>query len=232
MNGVRRGQIIAITGSHTGIALSFPFNPPEWEDNHSASFGSHSIPGRSHPRKHWTAGGDRQISFKLEFDARDEAMTRYALPPQGVTTQRRKQLIDDLAYPTTSGPGAVALAPMALEAPERALKKIRPNGSLELVRAMNFLRALTKPRIFSPSEFTISVYAAPPHVLFVWGEYFRIRCVVDSVKVTWKMFDADLNPLRSEVAISLTEQPTHAQDFWSYLTRGDTFESSTVGSNP
>ncbi len=47
--------------------LEFQYNPSEISDNKSARYTDIAIPGISHPRIQYAAGGNRRITFKLFF---------------------------------------------------------------------------------------------------------------------------------------------------------------------
>lgn len=70
--------------------LEFQFNPCELNDAKDTNVGEATIPGRSHPRYQFVAGGTREIQFKLEF---------FKVPD----LQAKVRWLQSLQYPTHAG---------------------------------------------------------------------------------------------------------------------------------
>ena len=214
-SATRRAALIVTDGDLQSLVFSFPINPSTFKDSHSANYADHAVIGRSHPKSMWTNSGNRDISFTLNLDSRTGT---FNIKNAGVVQRVR------------FGPareGTVELIRRDFRSPEVASKE--PTAKLML--AANFLRALTKPRIFERDRsFEGEIYSGPPPVLFCWGPYFRIRCIVRTVTVDWQQFTEDLVPTRASVSISMSEQPLRPVSFQEYASRGDQRETlDTLG---
>jgi hypothetical protein len=186
-------------------------NPESFTDNHSANYADHAVIGRAHPRSQWVSSGEREISFTLELDSRNETSRLGSL---GV---KMRDFGTSISYPTARlipsyGKDDPGVHGYDIAEPEKRLMVVA-----------NFLRALTKPKVFSAEQtFGNEIFSAPPKVLFVWGPYFRVRCIVRSVEIEWLQFSPELVPTRAAVDITLHEQPLAPVTYDDYLKRGDT----------
>lgn len=214
-SNTQRASLVVTDGELQSLVFSFPINPASFTDNHSANYVDHAVIGRSHPKSMWVNSGNRAIGFTLNLDARSGT---FNIRNAGVVHRQRFG---------AARPGTVDLVRRDVKVPEIEDK----SPTYKLMRAANFLRALTKPRIFERDRsFEGEIYTGPPPVLFCWGPYFRVRCIVRSVEMNWQQFDSNLVPLRATATVSLTEQPTRPVSFQDYASRGDQRETlDTLG---
>lgn len=216
-NTIRRGLIVVLDGQRTGLGLRFPINPAKINDSHSANYVDHPIIGRGHPRSQYTGSGPRVISFRLMLDSRNES---FRFSRAGVI-HRGNNLGDSGRFISSVG------GSLAIETPEG----LEGGSRTALIAALNFLRALTKPRLFE-RERTVEgeILTGPPPIMFVWGRFMRLRCIVREVAIEFQQHDPELTPTRAQVSITLNEQPNRPVTFEDYLRRGDTRESlDTIG---
>lgn len=201
---VRRAYLAVLDGENSSIVFKFPINPASWTDSHGANYADHAIIGRSHPRSQWMSGKPREIAFSLDLDARNDD---FALTKVGVVL--RGNPID----PTN---GVFGL--------DKSLQSSRsPVGRIDSMMAIvRFLQALVKPRLVNKSFSNESeTFSAPPKVLFVWGDHFRIRSIVRDVNFTWTQHTPNLDPLKGKVSIVLHEQPIRPSSWKRHLRLGD-----------
>jgi len=62
--GKTNGYLVDV---ETRERLEFQYNPSEISDSKNAQYADIKVPGISHPRHQYIAGGSRQISFSLSF---------------------------------------------------------------------------------------------------------------------------------------------------------------------
>ncbi len=155
-------------------ALKFQFNPEEIIDIKNSEWATKSYTGYSANDYFWIKGGERQISFKLFFDATAgsnnqmfEGRGDYGienLNPRGVLPMVEK--LTKFQYPVPEKGRALFLS-----------------GGLADVSA--FKR-----------------FSSPPIAIFVFGSYY-MEAVVPSVNVKYTLFNKDLVPVRAECDVTL-----------------------------
>lgn len=201
---VRRGGLYVLDGGSYGLFMRFPINPGEIKDTHPPNYAEHNIVGRSHPIAQWTHGSDRTISFKLNVDMRNEA---FYVGRVDVVSRGNQGGVDPF------------------ETNDYRSMPYRKRGSNphdKVVRMANFLRALTKPKASGIQGLVESeTFSEPPKVLFVFGDFYRIRCIVKNVPITFTHWDTELRPLAFTCDVTLTEQPLYSVSFDEYLEKGD-----------
>ena len=60
-----------LVDADTGERLEFQYNPNSISDEKSTDYATIKIPGMSHPRYQYVAGGARQLNFKISLFMKD-----------------------------------------------------------------------------------------------------------------------------------------------------------------
>ncbi len=177
-----RGFLSSI-GLNPEIVVEFQYNPTQLSDKHAVTYATLNAPGLLLPVRHYSQGGDRTISFNLHIDG---------LFPSVDQVNKQKRLDNEVRR-------SVAIA-------------VDERGSI--LPELNKYRAFLYPRTkrwkearasFVPLYANAQQFASPPLCRFVFGEHMAIKCLVTEISITETLFNAQLLPLRADIAVTLVE---------------------------
>jgi hypothetical protein len=157
------------------ILVEFQYNPTQLSDRRAVSYATLNAPGLLLPVRQYNQGGDRTLSFTVRIDG------------------------------LFRGPADDQI-PIRREA----------NGSIQ--PELNKYRAFLYPQqyrqgtswldargSFAPLYEGVQQFASPPRCRFGFGQDRVVDCIVTDVNITETLFNAELAPLRADVAVTLVE---------------------------
>lgn len=184
---LQRGALVQYTDDSLGTisnVVVFQFNPESL--SRTIRIPSRSAGGNTAGRESRQEGDEvyEQVSLTINFDASDQLnIADTSALKHGVGPQLAA--LEKMAYPLQEGGGQDAQ-------PVDAVGEAVSSGG-------NGSGSATQP---TPRR-------TYPNVLFVWGEKRICPVIIDSMTITEKQFDANLNPTQAEVALGLSVIPVN-----------------------
>lgn len=184
-----RGFLCSI-GLTRQILVEFQFNPTQISDKRAVTYALLSAPGQLLPDRSYSTGGDRTISFSVRLDGLFRPSDNELAPPRA-------------DQPLSGGGGPIRILRDETGSIEPELNKYRaflypqPKSEVDWRAATRSFVDLY-PRTASES------LGAPPLCKFGTGGRV-ITCVVTDIGITETLFNAELRPLRADVAVTLVE---------------------------
>jgi hypothetical protein len=172
------------------ILVEFQFNPTQISDKRAVTYALLTAPGQLLPDRTYTTGGDRTLSFTVRVD--------------GLFRPSDNELaLADARRPLGGGGGPMRILRDETGSIEPELNKYR---AFLYPQPKNEVDWSTATRSFVglyPGAGTESL-GAPPLCRFGTGGRV-ITCIVTEIGITETLFNAELRPLRADVAVTLVE---------------------------
>lgn len=175
----QRGFIIPVGFTDLSEGLIFQFNPSEMRDNKVSDWQANPMLGFSYLNYLWMSGGARQISFTLHFEATGNMNTKFF----GRDTEFGEDTIDTLL-------------------------QVFPYGTMEMVdKLRSYLYPILKSnkavKFVGGNATTQDRFSHPPVLIFSFGDMY-LEAVLSGADITHSLFDEDLVPRRTDVAVVLS----------------------------
>lgn len=200
----------------------FQFNPNQLQDVKSVAYETRSYAGMPYIDYIWTGGGERTISFSLFIDDTPQSHTSF-FRPETFGSKRANELKVEKGKKTTIWQKAagelginLSKAPDSLEWTNNGAysnTRIHERGTLDAVeRITQYLYPARQwkygrtqqPAVHFSTGGVVEVqqFRPPSIVVFSFGNNYYLEGIIKSAEVTHSLFDSDLTPIRSTVAVT------------------------------
>lgn len=159
-------------------AILFQFNPSSIVDSKSTDWQSSALMGFAHAEYVWMNGGARNISFQLHLEATSDVNNRL----MGKLVNYGDDTIDTLPQNFPEGTTPMVNGLRSFLYPVQKNKKL-----------VSFVGSNPSPQ----DRFT-----HPPVLIFSFGSYY-VECLLTMAEFTHTLFNSDLKPVRTTVAVTL-----------------------------
>jgi hypothetical protein len=173
---------LCATEAKGDLVVRFQFNPAQITDRRSVNYATLNAPGLLMPIRQYISGGDRTISFTVHVDSRFNRLAETATnksgppPPVVIATDKNGNITPEL---------------------NKYRASLYPQDAASLTNVSNSFVDIYKDK---PAP----LFTNPPICLFGMGNE-TINCIVTEVNITETLFNAQLEPLRADIALTLVE---------------------------
>lgn len=206
-----RGMLIPYMGDGKSLPLDrsviFQFNPEEISYEKTLNLEHHERLGFPYTIPFWVSGGSRIISFQLFLDATPGS--NYRLFKRATSSPITNNSVNSPYinfndyYTSGLADGSEGLLPEIQKIENYMYPVDKKRQQLSSFSSRRQVHGTTQSfNSSNPDVITIEKFSNPPFVIFSYGNIYAVTLIVGYKRVD-KLFNKDLNPVRSTIDLSL-----------------------------
>lgn len=182
---ILRGALIELSSQSDALlnVVYFSINPTDMSDDKDSMWTKTGAPGLPYKYHNWAGGGERKLTFTLNMEVYEEndiiQNAKLGIVPYIKSLQR-------FLYP--EGFGIASLNPVDFNSSGATL--VNPFSRKNFPNMAGGLG---------------SQFIPPPKAILVWGAFYTMEVVVESIKFKVTGFNSLLNPIRGTADVTLSE---------------------------
>ena len=173
-----RCSLIELTNDDAPLnVVYFSINPSDMSDEKESVWTKTSAPGLPYKYHNWAGGGERKIAFTLNLETYEE---NDAIQIAGLGVVPYVKALQRFLYPESFGIASLG--------------------------DVNFNDPFMRKNMLSKMSGGLSnQFVPPPKAILVWGTYYTLDVIVESIKFKYTAFNSRGNPTRGTAEVVLSE---------------------------